>query len=50
MKKKTTAKALKKVEKSREDKLRDKRLKLKEGSKKDIKLDRAQARRMMKRK
>lgn len=41
------ATALKKVEKSKEDKLRDKRLKLKEGSKKDVKLDKAQAKRLI---
>lgn len=40
--------AMKKVEKSREDKARDKRLGLKEGSRKDMALDRAQAKRMMK--
>lgn len=40
--------ALKKVEKSKEDKLRDKKMGYKEGSKKDIKADKAQAKRIIK--
>jgi hypothetical protein len=45
----TMKSAMKKVESSREDMMRDKRLGLKEGSKKDMALDKAQAKRMMKR-
>lgn len=47
-KKMTMKTAMKKVESSREDMARDKRLGLKEGSKKDMALDKAQAKRMMK--
>jgi cell division protein YceG involved in septum cleavage len=44
----TMKSALKKVESSKEDKLRDKKLKIKEGSKRDMATDKAQAKRMMK--
>lgn len=40
-------KVMKKVEASKEDRARDKRLGLAEGSKADLKLDMAQGRRMM---
>jgi|DEB3_MinimDraft_2_1074329.scaffolds.fasta_scaffold00007_5 hypothetical protein len=47
MAKMTMGKAMKMVEKSREDKARDKKMGYKEGSKADMKLDKMQAKRMM---
>lgn len=42
------ATALKKVEKSKEDKTRDRKMGIKEGSKRDMKTDKAQAKRIIK--
>lgn len=47
-KKMSMSTALKKVEKSKEDKVRDKKKGYKEGSKADITADRAQAKRIIK--
>lgn len=46
-KKMSMSEAMKRVEASREDKARDKKMGYKEGSRADVKADKAQAKRMM---